>query len=215
MRNNDDDVDIEDTCELLTDLQRIEDKIDALQTGIDSLVARLDAGVRAPGTRQLSALGERVRREIERRKDENPDQAIGASWLSRLLGIEKNEIKVELEGMVTDGLLYSRAFYKGKLYYRCGHGPAARARKTGTRAGDDEARLNLLHQLVREKRMSSQAAVWAVYATASQEKGLYADKKGFYATWTTLVSHGWIEKGEDGFYRALPIVTAVQAKGSS
>jgi hypothetical protein len=157
---------------------------------------RFDAGVAAPGTRTLSEIGTKVRRVIEQHADQ-PDRSMGARWFSRLLGIPAEAIAKELELMVLDGLLYSRPFYKGKLYYRCGHGPAARARRgNGAPAKAVKEMFDLVEKIVKAGEYTSQAAV----ETVVKSKTANYRRQDFWQVWADLKYARALHKNEHGMY---------------
>jgi len=213
-----DDVDLNaDEVTLVSVVERIEAKVDVLcrfvpavfdredgellehikklEAKLDSLGARLDAGVKAPGTRPVSPLGERLRREIERRNDQ-PDRSMGAKWFGRLLGVPSAAAAVELELMVEDGLLYSRPFYRGKLYYRCGHGPAAAAR----RGGQNEERFAQVRTTICEVIKAAECRSQAVVEASVRGRVEGYKRQDFWRAWTDLRNSGHIVKNDDGAY---------------
>jgi hypothetical protein len=185
MRNN---TDTDDTNELYTDLKRIEEKIEAI-------IQRLNAGISPQKQAPLSPLGERIRRELERHADQ-PDRSFGARWLSRLIGIDRDLIEPELNRLCAEGALYSRPFYGGLLYYRCGHGPAVRARRAGKKPADLPALTDAIGRVVTGGRFTSQTGV----EEAVRREVKDFNRREFWSAWSDLRHAKRLVKRDDGVY---------------
>lgn len=128
------------------DFERVVDKIVLLR--IAELERRLNvsSGERGEVSSQVDeTLETRIKSVFESSAD--PGQCQGAKFLSKALGARRDDVDIALQRLEREGYLYSRGYYRGRLYFRTGFGPRAAQVPTPQKA-PDAGLLEVLHDAV-------------------------------------------------------------------